>query len=112
MFNKKMKKDIKVIIQARMSSTRLPGKVLKEVVGRPLLDYMVERVNQSRLINQTIIATTISSEDDKISQWCRKQSVAFYQGDENDVLGRYYQAAKKFQASIIVRLTSDCPLID
>jgi len=107
-----MKKEIKVIIQARMSSSRLPGKVLKEVAGRPLLDYMVERVSFSRLIDQVIIATTLSSQDDKISQWCRKQSVAFYQGDENDVLSRYYEAARKFQASIIVRLTSDCPLID
>lgn len=107
-----MKKEIKVIIQARMSSSRLPGKVLKQVSGRPLLDYMVERVSLSRLVDQVIIATTQSSQDDKIGQWCRKQSVAFYQGDENDVLDRYYQAAKKFQASIIVRLTSDCPLID
>ena len=107
-----MSKGIKVIIQARMGATRLPGKVLKEVAGRPLLDYMVERVIQSQLIDQTIVATTISSEDDKIKQWCRKNSVTFYQGDEEDVLSRYYGAAKEYQASVIVRLTSDCPLID
>jgi len=107
-----MNKDIKVIIQARMGATRLPGKVLKEVAGRPLLDYMVERVNQSRLIDETIIATTTSSEDEKIRQWCRKNSLAFYPGDEEDVLSRYYEAAKEYRASIVVRLTADCPLID
>jgi len=95
-----------------MGSRRLPGKVLMEVAGRPLLDYMVERVSQSRLIDETIIATTTSSEDDKIRQWCQKNSVAFYLGDEDNVLSRYYEAAKEHQASVIVRLTSDCPLID
>jgi len=106
------KRNISVIIQARMGSERLFGKVLMEVAGRPLLDYMIERVNWSCLIDQVIIATTTSSKDDKIVQWCQENSVKFYRGDEEDVLGRYYRAAKECGASIIVRVTSDCPLID
>ena len=107
-----MRKNIKAIIQARMGAQRLPGKVLMEVGGRALLDYMVERVKQSKLIDQVIVATTMFSKDEPIVQWCQKNNIKFYRGDEEDVLSRYYETAKEYRASIIVRLTSDCPLID
>jgi len=107
-----MTKNIKAIIQARMGSQRLPSKVLMEVNGRALLDYMVERIKWSKFIDEAIIATTMSSKDEPIVQWCQKNNIKFYRGDEEDVLARHYEAAKKYSASIIVRVTSDCPLID
>lgn len=103
---------IVAIIQARMGSTRLPGKILKKVNGRTLLDYQIERVMQSKMINQIIIATTVKESDDPIVDFCIKANIDYYRGSEEDVLSRYYEAAKKFEADIIVRLTSDCPIID
>jgi len=100
------------IIQARMSSTRLPGKVLMKVAGRPLLDYMVERIKQSKYIDQVIIATTISLKDEPIVKWCRENSIAFFRGSEEDVLARYYHTACEFDGFLIMRVTSDCPLMD
>jgi len=112
MGTKREKKNIAAIIQARMSSTRLPGKVLMKVSERPLLDYMVERLNQSQYIDKIIIATTTSEKDEPIVNWCKKSKVAFSQGSEEDVLARYHQAAKEHDVSTVVRATSDCPLID
>jgi len=106
------KRKVSVIIQARMGSERLPGKVLKEVRGRPLLDYLVERVKKARLVDEVIIATTTSPQDEAIARWCARSGTKFYRGDEKDVLKRHYEAAKKYQALIVVRVTSDCPLID
>lgn len=100
------------IIQARMTSTRLPGKVLLEVMGRPLLSYMIERLRATHLLENIIIATTDNSEDDPIALFAKKEKIPFYRGSENDVLDRYYRAAKKFNINHIMRLTSDCPLID
>ncbi len=103
---------ITAIIQARMGSTRLPGKVLMKVNGRPLLDYMIERVKASHHIQQVIIATTRSIDDAPIVDWCKTKKVLFYRGDEEHVLSRYYEAAREYKASLIVRMTSDCPLMD
>lgn len=100
------------IIQARMSSTRLPGKVLKTASGRTMLDRMLERVRQSRTVNQVIVATTTDPSDDPIVRACRRYGAEVFRGSLPDVLDRYYQAAKLYQAEIIVRLTGDCPLID
>jgi spore coat polysaccharide biosynthesis protein SpsF len=100
------------IIQARMTSTRLPGKVLMKVMGRPLLSYQIERLRFSKIIDKIIIATTTNKEDNPIVELARKEGLAFYRGSENDVLGRYYQAAKKYNVVHIMRLTADCPLID
>lgn len=100
------------IIQARMASTRLPGKVLKEVNGKTLLAYQLERVQRSKFINKIVIATTINEADEPIVELCKKLGVAIYRGSEEDVLKRYYEAAKLYNAEVIVRLTSDCPLID
>ena len=101
-----------IIAQARMTSTRLPGKVLKTVLGKPLLTYFVERLKRVTLADQVIIATTVNAEDEPIVQICRTIPVGFTRGSEDDVLSRYYDAAVLTGAEIIVRITSDCPLID
>jgi spore coat polysaccharide biosynthesis protein SpsF len=100
------------IIQARMNSTRLPGKVIKQVLGKSLLEYQVERVRRAKLISEIVIATTTNDGDEPILDICRDLSLAYYRGSEHDVLARYYGAATAFKADAIVRLTSDCPLID
>jgi len=103
---------ISAIIQARMTSTRLPGKVLKTVKGRPLLDYMIERLNFCKRLTNVIIATTTNSQDDQIVAFAEDQGYEYYRGSEDDVLSRYYEAATVFKIDHIVRVTSDCPLID
>lgn len=101
-----------VIIQARMGSTRLPSKVLLPLLDQPLLWWDVHRVRQSRLIDEVVIATTTDSRDDAIVALCSTEGWAYFRGSEDDVLDRYYQAAQAYQANVIVRITSDCPLID
>ncbi|GFZ77934.1 spore coat protein [Compostibacillus humi] len=100
------------IIQARMGSTRLPGKVLKKVLGKTLLEYQLERVQKSKRIDQVVIATTRLTRDDPIIEICQLLAVDYYRGSEMDVLSRYYEAALHYQADVVVRLTSDCPVID
>ena len=100
------------VIQARMMSTRLPGKVLKPIMGRPMLSYQIERLRFCRSLDEIIIATTINSNDDPIIAFAEKEGLKFYRGSEEDVVDRYYQTAKKFRIDPIVRVTSDCPLID
>lgn len=95
-----------------MTSTRLPGKVLKKVIDRPLLSYQVERLRFSKSIDDIIIATTINKEDYPIAALARMEGVGIFRGSEHDVLGRYYQAAKLHGAENIMRLTADCPLLD
>ena len=104
--------NIVCIIQARMGSSRLPGKVMKEICGRPMLGWVTQRAAQSRRVISTVAATTVSSGDDPIEEFCKKSGIACFRGNEFDVLDRYYQTAKIFQAEIVVRLTADCPLID
>ncbi|WP_342531955.1 glycosyltransferase family protein [Lysinibacillus sp. FSL R5-0849] len=103
---------IVAIIQARMGSTRLPGKILKKVNGRSLLSYQLERLQQSNYINDLVIATTIDEKDDLIVEFCKKNNILWFRGSEEDVLARYYETAKTFKADVIVRITSDCPIID
>lgn len=100
------------IIQARMGSTRLPGKILKEIDGKPLLEYQIERLKKCKLIDELIIATTTNEEDNQIEGFCLKNNIQSYRGSEQDVLARYYGAAREFNADIIIRITSDCPIID
>lgn len=99
------------IVQARMGSTRLPGKVLKEVLSRPLLSYQIERMKRINLIDEIIIATT-PNQNEAIIELCKNEKINYFVGSESDVLERYYQVAKKYQADIVVRMTSDCPIID
>lgn len=103
---------IVAIIQARMTSTRLPGKVLMQVMNKPLLAYQLERVKSSKFIDEIVVATTLNDTDIPIVELCEQLSISCYRGSELDVLSRYYEAAIEYKADIIVRLTSDCPLID
>jgi spore coat polysaccharide biosynthesis protein SpsF (cytidylyltransferase family) len=100
------------IIQARMGSTRLPGKVLLPLAGAPMLQQVVERVRRARLVNDVLIATTTGAADDPLEALGREIGCAVFRGDENDVLDRYFRAAQAAKAGIVVRITSDCPLID
>lgn len=100
------------IVQARMGSTRLPGKVLKDLEGEPLLTRVINRLQRAGTIHRVVIATTNKFEDDAIVEVCRDRGWDWFRGSELDVLDRYYKAAVAFQADIVVRVTSDCPLID
>ena len=101
-----------LIIQARMGSSRLPNKVLKELCGKPMLQHIIERTSRSRKVDRIIVASTIREEDRQIEDLCQCISVECYRGAENDVLDRYYQAASKYQPKNVVRVTADCPFID
>ncbi len=100
------------IIQARMGSTRLPGKVLLDLAGEPMLARNVIRVCNAKLIDEVVVATTTKFADDDIVALCAQRSWPCFRGSEEDVLDRYYQAAIRVNANVIVRITSDCPLID
>ncbi|MCS6104153.1 acylneuraminate cytidylyltransferase [Clostridium botulinum] len=100
------------IIQARMSSSRLPGKVLKKICGRTVLEHDINRLKLASNIDEIVIATTINHEDDKIVEEAKRLKVKYFRGSENDVLSRYYFAAKENRASIVIRVTSDCPCLD
>lgn len=103
---------IHAIIQARTGSTRLPGKVLMELGGKPVLQNVIERVKRSKLIDSIVIATTKDRADAPIINIADTSRVEYFRGSTEDVLDRYFQAAKKFRSDQIVRITSDCPLID
>ena len=107
-----MNKKITVIIQARMGSTRLPGKVLMNISGKTVLYHVVDRVSQCRNIDDIIIATTTLDKDDLIVKEVEKIGCKYFRGSENNVLDRYYEAATFNKSDIIIRITSDCPLID
>lgn len=100
------------IIQARLGSTRLPGKVLFDLEGKTVLERVIERVRASKLIDDVVVATTIRKEDLRIVKLCADIGTSVYCGSVDDVLDRYYQAARLFKADHVVRITSDCPLID
>ncbi len=100
------------IIQARMGSQRLPGKVLEQIAGRPMLEWVLRRVVRSTQIDAWIVATSISPTDDRLADWCDQQGWPVFRGSEQNVLSRYLGAANKTGAKHIVRITADCPLID
>ena len=105
-------KHIVATIEARMTSTRLPGKVLKECQGKSMLALMVERVQRARHIDEVVIATTVNVTDDVIVEEANRLGVGFYRGSEDNVMSRVLEAAKAHKADIIVELTGDCPLMD
>jgi spore coat polysaccharide biosynthesis protein SpsF len=100
------------IIQARMTSTRLPGKVLMDLAGRPMLSQLLARVKRCRLVDEVVVATTLNGDDDPVVQTARASDVRWFRGGEADVLGRYAGAAREAAADLVIRLTADCPLID
>jgi spore coat polysaccharide biosynthesis protein SpsF len=100
------------VIQARMGSTRLPGKVLKPIAGKPLLWHIVHRLKACRFLDAIAVATGVNAADEAIVEWCNAQGVTVVRGPEDDVLARYARAAEKLDADIIVRVSSDAPFID
>lgn len=100
------------IVQARMGSTRLPEKVMMKIKGKTILDHVITRIRQSKEIDDIVIATTTSPNDDEIVAEAKRLNTHYSRGSEEDVLSRYYHAAEENGAAIIVRITSDCPLID
>lgn len=106
------KKNIVIILQARMGASRLPGKPLKKVLNKTLLSYQLERLGRVHFADKIVVATTINPQDNEIAALCEKEKISCYRGNEQDVLDRFYQAATLYKADIIVRVTGDCPLID
>ena len=100
------------ILQARVSSSRLPGKVLKPILGRPMLLHQLDRVRRARSLDALVVATSTEPDDDAIETLCASAGVGCFRGSLNDVLDRFYQAARSYDAQIIVQLTGDCPLAD
>jgi spore coat polysaccharide biosynthesis protein SpsF len=109
-----MNKKIRVvaIIQARMGSSRLPGKVLADLAGQPVLARVVNRSLMAETLDEVVVATTTRPADDVIVHLCQERNWPYFRGSEEDVLDRYYRAALAFQAGAVVRITSDCPLIE
>ncbi len=103
---------VAAIIQARMGSTRLPGKVLMDLGGQTVLGRVVRRLGRASRIDEIVVATTESAGDDAIVEACNGLGVPCFRGSEEDVLDRYFLAAEKSEADAVVRITSDCPLID
>ncbi len=101
-----------IVIQARMTSTRLPGKVLMEVAGRPMLAQQIRRLQGCAAVDEIVIATTTNDTDNPIVELARHEGVGWFRGSEHDVLARYVGAARESQADVVVRVTADCPLID
>lgn len=100
------------IIQARFASSRLPGKVLLDVGGRPMLQHVVERARRIPSVGRVLVATTTQTVDDAVARFCSQADIEVFRGHATDVLDRYYWAAKEAEAGVIVRLTGDCPLLD
>lgn len=100
------------IIEARMASSRLPGKVLLDFSGKPSILRQIERIKKSRYINEVVVATTINPEDDQLARLLEKEKIRYYRGSEDDVLGRVAEAARFFNIDVIIEITGDCPLVD
>jgi glutamate-1-semialdehyde aminotransferase/spore coat polysaccharide biosynthesis protein SpsF (cytidylyltransferase family) len=103
---------IAAVVQARMGSSRFPGKTMADIVGRPMLWHVVQRVRRARLVDNVVVATTPKTSDDEIALFCDREGIACFRGSEEDVLDRFYNAAKAIAADAVVRITADCPLID
>jgi spore coat polysaccharide biosynthesis protein SpsF len=103
---------IVAIIQGRMTSSRLPGKILMDIGGQPNLLWMVRRTSRAQRIDQVVIATTDDPSDDPVAEFCTQHEIECFRGSMHDVLDRYYQAARYYGADVVVRLTGDCPFID
>ena len=107
-----MKPRVVAIIQGRMSSSRLPGKILTDIAGQPMLQRVFIRTSRAASVSQTLFATTTDPSDDPVAEYCDFSGIPFTRGSLYDVLDRYYQAASQNKADVIVRITADCPVID
>jgi spore coat polysaccharide biosynthesis protein SpsF len=105
-------KKVVAIIQARMASSRLPGKVLLHINDQPMLEWVIRRTSRAACVNEVVVATTIDESDDQIVDFCREKKFLVSRGSGHDVLDRYYQTATSLNAGVIVRITADCPFID
>lgn len=103
---------VNAFIQARLSSSRLPGKVLKSLAGKPVLQHVIERVSQADFVNKVVVLTSTDASDDAIEAFCRKIDCAYFRGELDDVLARFNAALTEFPCDHILRVTADCPLID
>lgn len=101
-----------IIVQARMTSTRLPGKVMMEVAGRPMLAQQLRRLKRCVQVDDIVVATTTNVADNPVAELARNEQVGCFRGSEHDVLSRYVGAAREAGADVIIRVTADCPLID
>lgn len=101
-----------VILQARMASHRLPGKVMLPVLGRPLLAYNVERILRAKTVNKVVVATSTADADDAIAAWCHNEGIALFRGSPDDVLGRLLSCVQANHVDVLIRLGADNPLID
>jgi len=110
MINKEGK--VIAVVQTRMGSTRLPGKVMKKICGKPLLLLMLERLSHSKSIDEIVVATTNNKNDDIIYDLAKRNQYSVFRGSEFDCLDRHYQVAKKFDGNFVAKITPDCPLID
>ena len=106
------RRRIIAIVQARMASSRLPGKVLEDIHGAPMLARVVDRAGRAKTLDQVVVATTTDPRDQPVVELCQARGYPFFRGHPTDVLDRFYRAAREFKADVIVRLTADCPLID
>ena len=104
--------SVVIIIQARVGSTRFPRKILQDVLGKPVLIRQLERVSYAKSFDKLIVATTLNPDDDVIEEICKNEGYEVFRGDENDLLDRHYQAGIKYNADYLVKIPSDCPLID
>ena len=103
---------IVAIIQGRMSSSRLSGKILADIAGQPMLQRVFMRTSRSASVSQTLFATTTDPSDDPVAEYCDCSGIPFTRGSLYDVLDRYYQTASQAKADVVVRITADCPVID
>jgi glutamate-1-semialdehyde aminotransferase/spore coat polysaccharide biosynthesis protein SpsF (cytidylyltransferase family) len=107
-----LKKNVLAIIQARFNSTRFPGKVIQKIDNKTILEILIKRLSKSKYISKIIVACSKNPKDKTILDICKKLGVNYFTGSENDVLDRFYKAAKKYKGVNIVRITADCPLLD
>jgi spore coat polysaccharide biosynthesis protein SpsF len=104
--------NIIAFVQARLGSSRLPGKALREIQGKPMIWHVIDRLKHSKHISKIVVATTINPLDEKIAAFCEQNNVGYHRGSEMDLVSRFYETAKKFNADIIVRIWGDCVMID
>lgn len=100
------------IIEARMKSSRLPGKVLRPILGKPMLELLIERLKQSKQLDEIVVATTVFESDEPIEALTQRLNVGCFRGSEDDVLDRVLKAAQQYSADIVVEITADCPMIE